>query len=73
MSNAEILARIDELETRVAFQEHALNTLSDELASARLEIDRYERLLRRVLEELQAARGSGVTPHAADEPPPPHY
>ena len=34
---AALAARIAELETRVAFQEHALNELSDALAQTRLE------------------------------------
>ncbi|RMH94923.1 hypothetical protein EBB59_01135 [Lysobacter pythonis] len=65
--------RIAELETRIAFQEHALNQLSDALADARVEIARHSLLLTRVVEELKSARGSGVSVDAADEPPPPHY
>ncbi|PNS07901.1 SlyX family protein [Solilutibacter silvestris] len=67
------LSRIEELETRVAFQEHSLNELSDALADARTEIARHEVVLRRVLEELKSARGSGASADPADEPPPPHY
>lgn len=66
-------SRIDELETRVAFQEHALNELSDALADARAEITRHALLLNKVIEELKSARGAGVSVDAADEPPPPHY
>ncbi|PJJ97804.1 hypothetical protein CO615_06995 [Lysobacteraceae bacterium NML75-0749] len=65
--------RIAELETRIAFQEHALNQLSDALADARHEIARHARLLARVVEELKSSRGAGVSIDAADEPPPPHY
>ena len=66
-------SRIDELETRVAFQEHALNELSDALAEARAEIARHAVLLAKVVDELRNARGAGVIIDAADEPPPPHY
>ena len=66
-------SRIDELETRVAFQEHALNELSDALAEARAELTRHAILLSKVVEELKSARGDGVAINAADEPPPPHY
>ncbi len=65
--------RIEELETRVSFQEHALNELSDALADARAEIARHSQLLARVVEEMKSARGAGVSVDAADEPPPPHY
>ncbi len=66
-------ARIQELETRIAFQEHALNQLSDALADARTDIARHAQVLARVVEELKTARGAGVSVDAADEPPPPHY
>ena len=64
--------RVVELETRLAFQEHALAELSDALAEARLALSRNDALLRRALEELRANR-PGLTGDAADEPPPPHY
>ena len=64
-------ARITELETRLAFQEQALQELSDALAMARLESERASSLLRRVLAELAQTRG-GVADDPADEPPP-HY
>lgn len=66
-------SRIEELETRLTFQEQALIELSDALADARVEIARHEAALRRVVEELKSARGSGVSADPADEPPPPHY
>ncbi|MBS0226963.1 MAG: SlyX family protein [Proteobacteria bacterium] len=66
-------SRIEELETRLTFQEQALIELSDALADARGEIARHEAALRRVIEELKSARGSGVSADPADEPPPPHY
>jgi SlyX protein len=65
-------ARITELETRLAFQEQALQELSDALATTRLESERASALLRRVLAELAQTRG-GVAEDPAEEPPPPHY
>ncbi|MBS0199023.1 MAG: SlyX family protein [Proteobacteria bacterium] len=65
--------RIEELETRLTFQEQALLELSDALADARSDIARHEAALLRVVEELKSARGSGVSVDPADEPPPPHY
>jgi len=62
--------RLAELETRLAFQEHALIELSDALAAARMETVRSDERLQRALADLK---------HSADyadpgsEPPPPHY
>lgn len=69
---AHLLARIVELEARVAFQEHTLAELNNALTGTRLEAQRHADLLRRVLEELRNQRGA-VFADPADEPPPPHY
>lgn len=69
--------RLTELETRLAFQEHALNELSDALAAARDEEARNALLLHRALDELRQLRtalsATPLTGDAANEPPPPHY
>ena len=69
--------RLTELETRFAFQEHALNELSDALAAARDEEARNALLLHRALDELRQLRtalsATPLTGDAANEPPPPHY
>lgn len=65
-------ARVDELETRLAFQEHTLSELSDVLAELRGEAARSADLLRRVLEDLKLHRGD-LMADPASEPPPPHY
>ena len=64
--------RVVELETRMAFQEHALGELSDALAEARLESARLSELLRQALQDLKLARGD-ILADPASEPPPPHY
>ena len=69
--------RLTELETRLAFQEHALTELSDALAAARDEEARNALLLHRALDELRQLRtalsAAPLTGDAASEPPPPHY
>ena len=65
-------ARVVELETRLAFQEHMLTELSDALAELRGEAARSADLLRRVLEDLKLHRGD-LMADPASEPPPPHY
>ncbi|WP_428995287.1 SlyX family protein [Lysobacter enzymogenes] len=69
--------RLIDLESRVAFQEHALTELSDALAAARSEEARNSLLLFRALEEIKHLRAalaaSPLTGDSANEPPPPHY
>ena len=77
MSTAGIEQRLIELETKLAFQEQALQELSDALAAARDGETRNALLLHRALEELRQMRtamsAGPVTGDAASEPPPPHY
>ncbi|MGV8922875.1 MAG: SlyX family protein [Thermomonas sp.] len=69
--------RLVDLEMRVAFQEHALQELSDALAASRDEESRNAMLQHRMLDELRQLRSamatSPLTGDAANEPPPPHY
>ena len=69
--------RLMDLEMRLAFQEQALQDLSDALAAARDGESRNALLLHRVLEELRHMRSAmaagPLTGDAASEPPPPHY
>lgn len=68
--------RIVELETRLAFQEHALSELSDALADLRGENARLVLMVQRALDEmrqLRAGAASTLLGDAASEPPPPHY
>ena len=69
--------RLVDLETRLAFQEHALQELSDALAAARADEARNALLLHRALEDLRQLRlamaAAPVVGDAANEPPPPHY
>ena len=64
--------RLIELETRLAFQEHALGELSEALAEARAEGSRTAEMLRSMLSDLRKVR-TELYADAADEPPPPHY
>lgn len=77
MTTTSIEQRLADLETRLAFQEHALQQLSDALAAARSEESLNALRLHRALEELRQMRralaASPVVGDAASEPPPPHY
>lgn len=65
-------SRLVELESRVAFQELALNELSDALASSSLQADRTAMLLERALQDLKQLR-TLLYADPGQEPPPPHY
>lgn len=75
--SSELEQRLVDVETRLAFQEHALTELSDALAAARNEETRNALLLHRVLEELKQLRlamsNAPLTGDPSSEPPPPHY
>ena len=64
--------RVTELESRFAFQEQALQEMSDALAAARAEGARNHELLQRALEDLKQLR-TLLYSDPALEPPPPHY
>jgi SlyX protein len=64
--------RLTELETRMAFQEHAIAEMSDALAASRSETSRNAELLRRALDDIKQSRGDFFADPSA-EPPPPHY
>ena len=69
--------RMIDLEMRIAFQEQALQELSDALAAARDGEARNALLQHRAVEQLRQLRSamaaSPITGDAASEPPPPHY
>jgi len=73
MSTPSLEQRMDELETRFAFQEQALLELNDALTQARLEHAHTHDVLSRALDDLRQMRGQIASLDPASEPPPPHY
>lgn len=77
MTEEALEQRLADLESRLAFQEHALSELSDALAAARSDEAGNALRLHRALEELRQLRSVlAANPLSADpalEPPPPHY
>ena len=72
MTDPTLEQRLVELETRLSFQEQALQELSDALAETRLEAARNADRLRQAMQDLKLSRGDLVA-DPASEPPPPHY
>ena len=64
--------RLIELETRFAYQEAALHSLSDTLAEQHARIERLERTCRHLLDRLPTA-GDGAEKASARDEVPPHY
>lgn len=67
-----LLARIDELESRLAQQDQATLELSDELYRQQRQIGRLETELRQLVERVRTLSEAEPTPDPADEVPP-HY
>jgi SlyX protein len=64
--------RIIDLESRIAFQEEAINTLSETLIEQQRAIDHLNRTVEVLRERLQATEPT--LPHTGEtDPPPPHY
>jgi SlyX protein len=61
---------IEALQTKLAFQEDAVQQLSDALVAQQARIDRLESRLGQLVEELRAKADAGDD---VPEPPPPHY
>ena len=64
--------RIDELETRLSFQDHLLVELNEALVSQNKRVARLEQQLVRALDDLGKLRGL-LLADPGEEPPPPHY
>lgn len=64
--------RLMELETRVAFQDDALLTMSDEIARQQRDIERLQLQLAALARRQEDLAGQVGEP-MGDEPPPPHY
>lgn len=68
----ELESRIVELETRLAFQEHTLQSLNDVVTRQQQQIEALVRGIQALKDRLRAAAPSPVGP-LEDEKPPPHY
>ncbi|BCJ91315.1 hypothetical protein IZ6_20500 [Terrihabitans soli] len=65
-------ARLEALETRIAYQDEVIEDLNKTITAQWKEIDRLAREVASLGERVaRAEEGPGTDP--ADEPPPPHY
>lgn len=63
--------RVEQLETRVAFQDEALNRLSDIITDQRKELDQLHQEMAELKARFQEIRLSAVNPQEPEIPP--HY
>ncbi|MGB0468394.1 MAG: SlyX family protein [Pontibacterium sp.] len=64
--------QIAELESRVAFQEDAIDKLSEEMARQEKEIEMLTRMVKIINSNVKSLAGDSVT-DPDNEAPPPHY
>jgi len=63
-------ARLEDLETRAAYQEDTIQQLNDALVRQQHRMDQLEGMLRVLIEQLRTA---DEPDDPLNEPPPPHY
>ncbi|WP_241608263.1 SlyX family protein [Rosenbergiella australiborealis] len=67
-----LIQRLDDLETKAAYQEHTLEELNQTLISHELEMAKMREHLRLLISKLQTVSPSMVASQS-EETPPPHY
>lgn len=72
MSGRMLTERMDELESRLAFQDDTIQALNDVIAAQQLELGRLRRSLE-LLAQRQADFAAQLPDGGGDEAPPPHY
>ena len=72
-SEQELQLHIDELESKLAFQEDTVNSLSNELLEHQKRIDRLSQQVMLLAEKLRNLPDDQGILRPEEEPPPPHY
>ncbi|WP_285275839.1 SlyX family protein [Halopseudomonas bauzanensis] len=68
----QLIARMNELETRLAFQDDTIQALNDAVSRQELELERLRRALE-LLARRQADLAASMPGETEDDQPPPHY
>ncbi|MDX1757710.1 MAG: SlyX family protein [Marinobacter sp.] len=72
MNEKDLMTRLEELETRLAFQDDVISTLNDQVARQELEIRELWDAKRHLHTQLKALTPSEIKSQE-EEVPPPHY
>lgn len=70
--NDEVIARLDELETRLAFQDDTIEALNEVVSRQELALEKLQRSLE-LLARRQADLAASLPGGMEDDQPPPHY
>jgi SlyX protein len=70
MAEQDTAARIEELETKLTFQEDTIQKLNDVIVTCQTRVDEHGAMIRMLMEQVRTAEHI-INP--GDEPPPPHY
>lgn len=63
---------IDDLQTKMAFQEYTIEQLNDALSSQQHQLDKLQRQISHLVDKLKQLEPSNVA-KLSEETPPPHY
>jgi SlyX protein len=63
---------IEELQTKLAFQEHTIEALNDALSSQQKQLDELTFKVRHVIDRVRSIEPSNIAKQS-EETPPPHY
>jgi len=72
MTQKDLEARLNELETRIAFQDEVINTLSEQVAKQEMDIRELWDAKRLLHKQLKDVSPSNIK-REDEETPPPHY
>ena len=72
MTMNEAVVAIEELQTKVAFQEHTIDSLNEALTEQQYQIEKLQVQLRHVMEKVKGFEPSNIA-KLSEETPPPHY
>ncbi|NWF36696.1 SlyX family protein [Mariprofundus sp. KV] len=64
--------RLIELETKISYQDHLIGELNDVVTRQQNQIDRLEKAMSRLHEQMKSGSDSGLA-RPDEEAPPPHY
>ena len=70
MAEQDPAARIEDLETKLTFQEDTIQKLNDVIVTCQTRVDEHDAMIRMLTEQVRTAEHI-INPE--DEPPPPHY
>lgn len=70
--NQDLQQQIDDLQSKVAFQEHTIESLNHALSLQQSQLIDLQRKLDFVIDKLKSLQQSNIA-NASEETPPPHY